>query len=112
MRPAKQPGSRHRRLDEEPLRAQHERRDSVRQLLCEAANTTGADDQTFSAKWITDLEASYRLEQVTFGVGVQNLFDVYPEQVLPVAAAGRALLDDQYVGINGRFLYARASMKF
>ena len=53
----------------------------VKQLL-----TTGADDQTFSAKWITDLEASYRLEQVTFGVGVQNLFDVYPEQVLPVAS--------------------------
>ena len=37
MRPAKQPGSRHRRLDEEPLRAQHERRTHARQLLCEAA---------------------------------------------------------------------------
>ena len=76
-------------------------------------NTTGADDQTFSAKWITDLEASYRLEKFTFGVGVQNLFDVYPEQVLPqLQPQGVRYSTTNTYGINGRFLYARASVKF
>ncbi len=76
-------------------------------------NTTGADDQTFSAKWITDLEASYRLEKLTFGVGVQNLFDVYPEQVLPqLQPQGVRYSTTNTYGINGRFLYARTTVKF
>ena len=76
-------------------------------------NTTGADDQTFSTKWITDLEASYRLDKVTFGVGVQNLFDVYPEQVLPqLQPQGARYSTTNTYGINGRFLYARATVKF
>jgi len=76
-------------------------------------NTTGADDQTFSAKWITDLEASYRLEKMTFGVGVQNLFDVYPEQVLPqLQPQGVRYSTTNTYGINGRFLYVRTTFKF
>ena len=80
----------------------------VRQL-----NVTGADDQTFSKKWVTDLEASYRLAKVTFGVGVQNLFDVYPEQVLPqLQPQGVRYPGTNTFGINGRFLYARANLRF
>jgi len=76
-------------------------------------NTTGADDQTFGAKWVTDLEASYALEKVTLGVGVQNLFDVYPEQVLPqLQPQGVRYSTTNTFGINGRFLYARATLKF
>ena len=72
-------------------------------------NTTGADDQVFSAKWITDLELGYRLERVTFALGVQNLFDVYPDQVLPqLSPQGVRYSTTNTFGINGRFLYARA----
>ncbi|MEO5763361.1 MAG: hypothetical protein ABIR28_13735, partial [Vicinamibacteria bacterium] len=76
-------------------------------------NATGADDQVFSKKFITDLEASYRLEKVTFGVGVQNLFDVYPEQVLPqLQPQGVRYPGVSPFGINGRFGYVRASLRF
>src|SRR5262249_37453671 len=37
-------------------------------------DTTGTLDQEFSAKWLTDVEAAYNFEKVTFAAGVQNLF--------------------------------------
>jgi iron complex outermembrane receptor protein len=39
-------------------------------------------DQTFSAKWITDLTLSYQLvKQIGLTVGVNNLFNVYPDKI-------------------------------
>jgi len=74
---------------------------------------TGALDQTFSSKWLTDLEAAYRLERLTLAVGVQNLFDVYPEQVLlPLQPQGVRYATTNAFGINGRFLYAKAQVRF
>ena len=76
-------------------------------------NATGADDQIFSKKYITDLEASYRLQRITLGLGVQNLFDVYPEQVLKqLQPQGVRYPGVSPFGINGRFAYARATLKF
>lgn len=49
-------------------------------------NTTGADDQTFSAEWITDLELMYRLKKVTFALEVQNLLDISRTQFLQNSA--------------------------
>lgn len=80
-----------------------------------------ANDQTFSPKWITDLELAYRAQKFTVGVGAQNLFDVYPEQQLPQNGLGSVnppmppILRYSGVtpyGINGRFLFARVSYKF
>jgi iron complex outermembrane receptor protein len=80
----------------------------VKQLLA-----TGADDQVFSKKWVTDLEASYRLEKITLGVGVQNLTDNYPEQVFArLNPQGVRYPTTNTFGINGRFVYARASVRF
>ena len=46
-------------------------------------------------------------------MGVQNLFDVYPEQVLlPLQPQGVRYSTTNTFGINGRFLYARASLRF
>ena len=43
--------------------------------------TNQPSDQTFSAKWITDLSASYRLlGRVTLAAGADNVFDVYPDE--------------------------------
>jgi iron complex outermembrane receptor protein len=76
-------------------------------------DSTGALDQTFSSQWLTDLELAYRLDQFTFGVGAQNLFDVYPEQVLPqLQPQGVRYSTTNAFGINGRTLYAKATLKF
>ncbi len=41
----------------------------------------GSLDQTFAAKWITDLAASYTFGQrFTLTAGVDNVFDVYPDE--------------------------------
>ncbi len=80
----------------------------VKQLLA-----TGADDQVFSKKFVTDLEVAYRLEKLTIGVGVQNLTDNYPEQVhARLNAQGVRYPTTNTFGMNGRFVYARASLRF
>ncbi|HEU4559068.1 MAG TPA: TonB-dependent receptor [Longimicrobium sp.] len=46
--------------------------------LAGAANNT---DQTFGAKWITDLDVGYRVtDRFTVSAGANNLFGVYPDQ--------------------------------
>ncbi|HUH33712.1 MAG TPA: TonB-dependent receptor, partial [Daejeonella sp.] len=45
-------------------------------------NTPIIPDQTFSAKWVTDLTADYSLtNQLNIAFGVNNLFDIYPNRV-------------------------------
>ncbi len=45
-----------------------------------AAATNQPPDQTFSAKWVTDVSGSYKvLNRVTFSVGADNVFDIYPD---------------------------------
>lgn len=40
-------------------------------------------DQTYSAKWITDFTLSAQIiKQVGLSVGVNNLFDVYPDRII------------------------------
>jgi iron complex outermembrane receptor protein len=92
---------------------------------CYPQNGTAANpavnDQTFSAKWIADLEASFRMQQLTLGAGVQNLFDTYPEQFLPQNGLGSVNPPIPVViryssttpfGINGRFVYGRITYRF
>ncbi len=77
--------------------------------------TTAANDQTFSAKWITDASLGLALrENVRFTFGADNLFDVYPDKTIAVNSnngifpvpAGAPF------GINGRFAYARMNVRF
>ena len=40
-------------------------------------------DQTYSAKWITDLTLTAQvIKQVSLAVGINNLFDVYPDRII------------------------------
>lgn len=56
-------------------------------------------DQTFSAKVLTDLNLNYKINQTaTFGLTINNLFDVYPDEV---DAKG-----DPLTNLGGRFKYA------
>lgn len=69
-------------------------------------------DQTFGAKWITDLNASYSvLRQLRLTVGANNLFDVYPDkQIAKNNNSGIFQYSNTVTtfGFNGRFVYAKA----
>ncbi len=69
------------------------------------------NDQTFSAKWITDLSATYRLDQVGLTVGSDNVFDIYPDRNIPLNQVGGTKPYSEYspFGQNGRFVYFRVS---
>ncbi|UPL48275.1 TonB-dependent receptor [Hymenobacter sublimis] len=86
-------------------------------------------DQTFSAKWVTDLTLSAQVtRQIGLTVGASNLFDVYPdkyrvnvlnnEQNVAVGALaynssrdntnrGRTIYNPNQFGYNGGFYFAR-----
>ena len=79
-----------------------------------ASVTNRALDQYFTAKWITDMNVSYQLtNQVGFTFGADNLFNVYPDKLLP---ANSNSLTFQYsgatpFGFNGRFVFLRANVR-
>lgn len=75
---------------------------------------SAADDQEYGARWLTDVELTYRLAGATLGLGVQNLTNALPD---------RNLTQNSYFGIqtypghspfgmNGRFVYLKAAMTF
>jgi iron complex outermembrane receptor protein len=74
--------------------------------------TTSTLDQTFHAKWITDLNMSYRLmRQLRFTVGANNLFDIYPDRQIPGNNNSGIFQYSNTLttfGFNGRFVYVRA----
>jgi iron complex outermembrane receptor protein len=69
-----------------------------------------ADDQTFSAKWLADVEGSFRLaEQLRIAVGVQNLFNVFPDRNTTVNSFSgiQTFPSHSPFGMNGRTVYGR-----
>lgn len=80
------------------------------------------NDQTFSAKWVTDLTVTYRfIKNVSATIGANNLFDIYPDRayINPRNAENNltGLPTTNYSGgldntSNGRFLYSRAVSQF
>jgi iron complex outermembrane receptor protein len=85
----------------------------------------GPDDLRLAPKWITDLELRYTFkEHVTFALGANNLFDVYPTRrptgARPASVGGNYPVDAYYqpystfspFGFNGRFLYGRFTAQF
>jgi iron complex outermembrane recepter protein len=81
----------------------------------------GSLDQTFGAKWITDVAASYTFAQrLTFTAGVDNVFDVYPDvnnQGNALAAGNNNFGIFPYnqispFGFNGAFYYGRLTFGF
>lgn len=77
--------------------------------------------QKFSAKWLTDLDVTYKLsDKVTVSVGANNLFDVYPDTNIP---SNTSFLAGDNAGIfryntfspfgfNGAFYYGKLAYKF
>jgi iron complex outermembrane receptor protein len=73
-----------------------------------------ADDQEYGAKWLTDLEVSYRLAGYTLAAGVENLFDVFPDRNTTVNSFNgiQTFPSQSPFGMNGRTLYARVGWTF
>ena len=73
-----------------------------------------ADDQEFRAKWLTDVEASFRPAGYLFAVGVQNLFNVFPDRNSTVNSFNgiQTFPSHSPFGMNGRALYARIGRTF
>jgi iron complex outermembrane receptor protein len=73
-----------------------------------------ANDQTFAAEFLTDLELTYRRDHYTIGFGVLNLFDTFPD---PLRNVNSSFLVQTFpsispFGFNGRFLYGRLTYRF
>ena len=79
-------------------------------------------DQQFAGKWVTDLSVGYKvIKQLTLTVGVNNLFDVYPDKNnmdprnnennfnSPATSNYTTARDNTS---NGRFAYSRAVSQF
>ncbi len=71
-------------------------------------------DQEFSPEWLTDLDVSYTFSHYTIGAGIQNLFDVFPDENIPANSFNGIQVYPSHspFGMNGRFAYARIGYKF
>ena len=80
--------------------------------VCFPTNTP-ANDQTFAAKWLTDVELSYAWNKLTLVVGALNVVDTFPDPLLPVNSSFQVQTYSNLspFGFNGRFLYARLILR-
>ncbi|HEY0672820.1 MAG TPA: TonB-dependent receptor, partial [Longimicrobiales bacterium] len=85
-------------------------------------NLDPALDQTFSAKWVTDVDVSYKLlNRLRVALGANNVFDVYPDEWKDWSAGVNGALTTNGIyrypgltspwGMNGRTVYLRLSYR-
>jgi iron complex outermembrane receptor protein len=102
------------------LMARTQRYGQVTSFGTQPTNAYGPLDQTYSPKWVTDVSGTYGFRRVSVSVGVDNVFDIYPDRnnnngnFAPTAENGGTSNFGifPYAGIspfgfNGRFAYAR-----
>ncbi len=79
-----------------------------------AIDSDPAEDQTFSPRWLADLEGAISLQNgARLALGVNNVFDVYPERQLKANSFNGIF---QYSGFSpfgffGRYVYTRLSVQ-
>ena len=75
-----------------------------------------ADDQIHGAKWLADLEGSYRWSQYTFALGAENIFDEFPDENRAGTAQSFGGIfrypSHSPFGMNGTFIYTRVTYTF
>lgn len=82
--------------------------------FCSTESLNPADDQVYAAKWLTDVEASYRIGGYVVAVGAENLFDVFPDRNTTVNSFNgiETFPRNSPFGMNGRSIYARLGWTF
>ena len=72
------------------------------------------NDQTYSAKWLTDIAASYKLGGWKFTLGADNVLDVYPdENIFANSTNGQFPYSNlSPFGFNGAYVYAKVGFQW
>jgi iron complex outermembrane receptor protein len=75
---------------------------------------TESTDQNYSPKWLTDFDVTFRMNQASMQLGIQNAFDVYPDvNIAPNSFNGIQVYPSHSpFGMNGRFVYLRVGYSF
>lgn len=76
--------------------------------------SSGDQDQTFGAQWVTDMSVGYKLRNLALTLGANNVFDTYPDTLISAnQTRGIYMFSGQSpAGFNGRFVYLKASVDF
>lgn len=71
-------------------------------------------DESFGAKWITNADATYHLtDNISFSVGAENLFNVYPDKHKIYDETGRNYYSQiSPFGSYGAFYYSKLNIEF
>jgi iron complex outermembrane receptor protein len=80
-----------------------------------SSNSSTADDRTFGAKWIADIDVSVQLNPtINLAVGANNLFDTYPDAIGVIQANTGINYYGMFspFGLSGGFYYARVGVDF
>ena len=84
-------------------------------VLSPGTAADGSSDNHTGARGLVDLEARYTFPiGLTASVGADNVFDVYPRQIIPSQNTTSAAPFSSFspFGFNGRFVYGRLAMKW
>ncbi|MBL8980719.1 MAG: TonB-dependent receptor, partial [Gemmatimonadetes bacterium] len=86
----------------------------VGSLVTAGSATNVFQDQEFTPKWIADANINVDItRQLAVTVGADNLFDVYPDRLIPINSNSGtfAYSGASPFGFNGRFLFVRLSAR-
>ena len=75
-------------------------------------DNAAANDQSYGAKWVTDLEVSYDVtDSLKASVGAYNIFDVVPDRNTVANTIGISPYGAGPFGVYGGYYYGRLSLK-
>lgn len=76
-------------------------------------DTVAANDQSFGADWVTDLELTWAVsDQFKIGIGAFNLFDAYPDRTTVANTIGLSPYGAGPYGAYGGYYYGRVTISF
>jgi iron complex outermembrane receptor protein len=77
-------------------------------------NTNPVNDQTFAAKWVLDLATDYALDNWTFTLGADNVFNEYPDKVIAANSTSGILpySSTSPFGFNGAYVYGKVAYRW
>ncbi len=73
------------------------------------------DDQVYGATWVNDIDIAYKWGRYTASVGVENVFDAFPDKNIATTPQGNFGIftypSQSPFGMNGRFVYVRLGVR-